>query len=445
MTRQYPLKWFFYRLFRGWYALTQRWRARFTRSGKFVQVVLLISAIIGVNTRQAVAYQITGFLAALLLLALLAGRKFKTGLRVQRFLPRYATVGVPFSYQISVQQDGKEPLAGLHVFEVNRDPRPDFAQFCHAHEPGAATRNWFDRTVGYYRWSWLIRLNSVARSEEMAVPTLPAQGSRTLAWRCLPHARGVLSLAGVALARHDPFGLCRVYRVQALPGSVLVLPRTYALPPLNLPGSLHPQPEHRVASSHKGDGDDIAGLREYRPGDARRDIHWKSFARLGVPVVKEYQADFAERHALLLDTCGAPAGVAFEEAVALAASLVGDIGRGDCLLDLLFVGEEAHCFTMGPGELQAEALLRVLAGVQACPDQTLAAALANIASRRVELSGCICILLDWDSEREQMVNQLHRLGLPLLLWLVAEVRPANCPPQVLHLQPGKIEQGLAQL
>ena len=462
---------FFYRNFRAYFRIKQRWQRRYTPAGKFVQIALLVAAIVGVNTRQAVAYQITGFLFALLLLALLGARKFRLNLRLQRHLPRYAIVGVPFSYRLQVSQmpeviagtsgtgqagtqsrltaalpaSAAAQIEGIYLFEVPHDPRPTLAQFCSVSEPGAAQRNWFDRSVGYYRWAWLVRLNSVARIAEIKVPPLLAHASLNLTHTCTPHARGVLNLAGIALARRDPFGLCRAYQILPLPGTVLVLPRTYRLPPLDLPGSLHAQPEHRASSMHSGDGEDIAGLREYRPGDALRDIHWKSFARLGSPVVKEYQAEYFERHALLLDTSGAAAGDAFEEAVALAASLVGDIGHGDCLLDLLFVGKETHCFTMGPGELQAEALLRVLAGVYACPGESLQPLLANIGSRRAELSGCVCLLLAWDFEREQMIAQLQKLGLPLLVWLVAEHRPPGCPPWIAHLQPGRIEQGLTAL
>ena len=426
----------------------------------------MIAAIIGINTRQAVAYQITGLLFALLLIALIialfSAQKLKIPLKLQRQLPRYATVGVPFSYRLTVTRvsprvspanppnpptsnnQHNRPVQDLFLFEINHDPRPDLMQFCTAHEPGAAQRNWFDRRVGFYLWSWLVRLNSVVTIPEISVPPLAA-APLTLTHQCTPHSRGVLSLDGIALARRDPFGLCRTYHIQALPGTVLVLPRTYRLPALNLPGSMHNQPEHRVSSTHNGDGEDISGVRAYRSGDALRDIHWKSFARQGVPMVKEYQAEFAERHALLLDTSGAPPGAAFEEAVALAASLVGDIGQGECLLDLLFAGNELHCFTMGPGELQAEALLRVLAGVCARPGESMQALLANIAGRRAELCGCVCILLAWDDERQQLIAQLRQQGLPLLVWLVAQQRPVDCPAWLTHLAPGQIEAGLAQL
>ena len=43
-------------------------------------------------------------------------------------------------------------------------------------------------------------------------------------------------------------------------------------------------------------------MRDYRPGDPLRRIHWKSWAKTGRPVVKEYQDEFFVRHGLILDT-----------------------------------------------------------------------------------------------------------------------------------------------
>lgn len=436
---------FFYRNFRVYFRM-RRWRERrFTPAGMFVLAALAISAVAGLNTRQVLAYQLFGFLLALLVVALLFVRPFGGRLNVVRLLPRYATVGEEVRYRLRVSHDRDVTVQGLSLLEIHHDPRPDFAQFHQAREPGADGRNRFDRVVGYYRWSWLVRRNEVAQIEEIAVPAIRPGVTLEISQRFTPRFRGTLALRGIMVARRDPLGLCRAGRTLALPGSVLVLPRTYQVPAIDLAGQRHFQPEHRISASASGDGEEISGLREYRPGDALRDIHWKSFARTGTPVVKEYQPEFFTRHALLLDTIGAPDGMAFEEAVSLAASFVGDVQAGDSLLDLLFVGKQCYCYTMGPGELQAEALVRVLAGVQPCTDETLDALHATVLSRRGELSGCICILLDWDDARRSMTQALRQSGLPLLVLLVSAAARTDVPPWVRVLEPGKIQQGLAQL
>jgi len=42
-------------------------------------------------------------------------------------------------------------------------------------------------------------------------------------------------------------------------------------------------------------------LRDYRQGDAMNQIHWKSFARHGKLIVKEYQDKYFVRIVLVLD------------------------------------------------------------------------------------------------------------------------------------------------
>src|SRR5207253_2587362 len=76
--------------------------------------------------------------------------------------------------------------------------------------------------------------------------------------------------------------------------------------------------------------------------------HWKSWARVGRPVVKEYLDEFFVRHALILDTFTGDLGdPIFEEAVSVAASVAISMQTQESLLDLMFVGPEAYCFTAG--------------------------------------------------------------------------------------------------
>src|SRR2546430_6820801 len=101
-----------------------------------------------------------------------------------------------------------------------------------------------------------------------------------------------------------------------------------------------------------------------------RRVHWRSAARVGRPVVKEYQDEFFVRHALVLDTFAERAeSDVFEEAVSVAASLACSIQTQDSLLDLLFVGPETYCFTAGRGLGHTDRMLEVLAGVRPCRDR----------------------------------------------------------------------------
>ena len=87
-----------------------------------------------------------------------------------------------------------------------------------------------------------------------------------------------------------------------------------------------------------GDSEEFVALRDYRPGDPLKRIHWRTWARIGRPVVREYQDEFFVRHALVFDTFLSAPTPAFEEAVSVAASFACTVGTQESLLDLLFVG-----------------------------------------------------------------------------------------------------------
>lgn len=67
-----------------------------------------------------------------------------------------------------------------------------------------------------------------------------------------------------------------------------ILPAPVTLPPLNLTKAMI-ESEESVASADGELTSDIKQLRDYRPGDRIRDIHWKMTARVGDVMVKEYE------------------------------------------------------------------------------------------------------------------------------------------------------------
>ena len=188
------------------------------------------------------------------------------------------------------------------------------------------------------------------------------------------------------------------------------------------------------------------GLRDYRPGDPLQRVHWKSYARVGRPVVKEYQDEFFERHALVLDTFGdEQASGAFEEAVSVAASFAYTIDTQECLLDLLFVGDASCTYTAGRGQLQPQALLEALAGAQLRPNGGFGALRESLVARRAALTSAILVLVGWDEQRSQLVQELRALGLPMLVMAVLDEPRADAPGWLRVLIPGRIREGLARL
>ena len=208
-------------------------------------------------------------------------------------------------------------------------------------------------------------------------------------------------------------------------------------------------------ASSVGDSEEFVSLRDYRPGDPLRRIHWRTWAKTGRPIVKEYQEEYFVRHALILDTFqGAPAGSVFEEAVSVAASFAATVHTQETLLDLLFIGAEAYCFTSGHGLGQSDRMLEILASVRVCQDKSFDSLLPLVLERAALLSSCICVLLNWDQSRQNLIRQLIGLGLPVkvLVILPAEAADTLAPgplegrgPDLLALKVGRIQEGLAAL
>jgi uncharacterized protein (DUF58 family) len=191
-------------------------------------------------------------------------------------------------------------------------------------------------------------------------------------------------------------------------------------------------------------------LRDYRSGDTPRRIHWKAWARTGRLVIKEYQDEFFVRHALLLDTFPAGDAAAFEAAVSLAASLVMMPRSSESLLDLMFVENRSYTFTQGRGLGAPAELLRVLATVEPSRGRFSELAEAAILCAR-RMSGGICVLLEWDQERRDLVARLRGHGIPLRVWVVtdgdAPLDPgpmASDPGNFRVVRPGELERELAR-
>jgi uncharacterized protein (DUF58 family) len=94
---------------------------------------------------------------------------------------------------------------------------------------------------------------------------------------------------------------------------------------------------------HEAAQADFHGLRPFRPGDSPRWIHWRTSARRGELMVREFEDVPGDDIVLVL----AP-GVDLEPAIAAAATIVWEWcrRRGDRLV--LLLGAEAHDGLSGP-------------------------------------------------------------------------------------------------
>jgi len=139
-----------------------------------------------------------------------------------------------------------------------------------------------------------------------------------------------------------------------------------------------------VTRPSAGIGYEVMGLRLYRPGDSPRNIHWRTVARTGQLVSKEFADETQPGVTLALDLFHHPYAASdskhtpFEWAVKVAAS-IGDYANRRGYPLTLATNDDA--LPAPAGAISWYALLQYLARVQPVGDLPLAQALARVPTQ----------------------------------------------------------------
>ncbi len=446
---------FLYRSYRFFYAW-QLWRERrFSRAGWVLFCLVGVLGLFSLETNRAMVYQAFAFLLPVMGFAVLFSLFFRSRFEVRRELPRYATAGENLTYAVYVTNNSRHRQRGLLAIENMANPCPDMEEMLTIPEPGENKRNAWDRRVMWFRFQWLIRLRKRADAGEFSL--LPMEPGATVKNRAvlMPLRRGRINLTGMTITRPDPLGLFKATARIQNRQSAIILPRRYPVPSLTLPGVRQYQPGGVAMASSVGNSQEFFSVREYRPGDPLRHIHWKSWARIGKPAIKEFQDEFFVRHALILDTFE-PNGETdvFESAVSVAASFVDAFQSQEALLDLMFVEDRAYCFSCGRGLSDTGRMLEILADVTACRDKPFESLWPIVFENAAHLSGCLCVLLGWDETRRNFVRQLQAMHLPMCVIIIKDSQsekeidpdPTHDQTAAFHvLETGSIKEGLAAI
>jgi uncharacterized protein (DUF58 family) len=425
---------------------------RFTKAGLLALVLTIMLVGLGADTTLAVAYQVAAIIGAALVVSFAWTFAKRPLFKAERVLPRFGTAGSPLQYRVRVTNPTRAAQSSLTIIEDLGDPRPTRDQFLNNPEPGEHKRNLFDRTFCFYRWMWLMEQNKLAKVAEQPLPTLAPGGASDVTLELIPQKRGLLRFEGLTVAFPDPFGFFRSFRQIPLKQSMLILPKRYYIPNLAMPGSMQYQEGGVALASSVGQSEEFVALRDYRRGDPLRHIHWKSVSKTGRLIVKEFQDEFFVRHALILDTFAVnPRLDVFEEAVSIAASFACTVRTQESLLDLMFVGPQAFCFTIGRGVGHTEQMLEILASVQPCTSKPFDDLENLVINRLTEVSGAICVFIAWDEQRREFVKQIRALGIPLLVLVVTEPNSKDLdadgltPDIFRQIEVGKAAESLATL
>lgn len=404
------LYWFYYRGARMQFWLSQRIRP----AGICALIVTTIASFLCVGQPKNSIFQLFCFCFGLLALALIWTIFRRANVSAEIKVPKYATVGEELRYSVVLKHKHRSSIRGLRLLQVPPDPRPSLLEFSKNEEPCEKQRNAYDRTIAYYRWRWLLsRHRSFSSNESESSFDLPHGKTTTVPLTLTAQKRGVYLLENLRLLMPDPLGFFQKCKpIHPSHSRLIALPKRYALPHLEMPGSSTFRIGGEETSNAIGTSGEFVGIREYRPGDSLRQIHWKSWAHTGKPMVKELEDTFYPRYALILDTFpGSSDRMIFEEMISIASSFITGLDNNDALLDLMFIAENAHMVTAGRGFERAEKLLEVLAGTQIEHNPRFDVLTSTVIQHRDHITSCLLILNGWDDERREFVRKLRSCGI----------------------------------
>lgn len=405
---------FLYRLFPLAAAASAWIEQRFSGAGRLLLGLFIASAVLGVDISQTLGYQVAALAFALLATSILLSWRWQPALRVRRILPQVVTAAQPSTYWLEITNLGTRIERDLLVHDTLRNPRLGYAEFQASRDRvGRSRTNWFDHAIGFPRWVALRRYGRGADSEMQRVPTIAPAATVRVRIETMVGRRGWLQFETIDVLRPDPLGLFRARHSLRASAALLALPQRHAIPQLQLQSERRYQRGGISLAMAVGDAQEFASLRDYRAGDARRHIHWRSFAKTGKLIVKEYQDEYFDRHALVVDTQLPAADHAlFEAVITVAASVAGGQRPRDSILDLIIAGTDMLELSAGRGLGDALHALTYLAEAQATGDTDFTAVTALLRQRIGRLASVILVLGRWDAPRRALVEELARRGLP---------------------------------
>jgi uncharacterized protein (DUF58 family) len=343
--------------------------------------VLLL--IIGVHRRINLLLLLGDLLLVMLLLNLLAAGRTLRGLHVRRRLDDWLFARTPCVEEVQVSNHDQRPRLGLCINEKGPDPS----------EP--------------------CRIDSLAAGDCVSwrrQVTLPQRGRYT--WRAVEASTGY------------PFGLVERRRLLMGEETVTVLPclgwlhrgrflrhlRDLTVQPRQGYFRQKPRPDPAAQA-------EFHGLRSYRSGDSPRLIHWRTSARRGELMVREFEDEPSDNLLVIVDpTLPAEAEHGdvsmhdqFEEMVSLVASICWEwCRRRDDRLVLATATAEPVMLDGLTGPAHARQILECLALLEGGARPAHAAVIKHLQARCLPTGSIVVVALGNSTLTDPLRRSLHR-------------------------------------
>jgi len=261
------------------------------------------------------------------------------------------------------------------------------------------------------------------RKRMVLTPYLGPRSSLEIKYRSLCSHRGKYKIGPFSLYFFDPWGIFFLKKNYYLYSEFYVYPKIFniqKLPPL-VKGNV---PWFGIETNRvSGDEHDFFGVREYKPGDPIKRIHWFSTARKNSLIVKEFQQRAFFNATIIFDldkdkNFGEGKNSVAEYTIRIAASIADYLIQRNVSLEVIAHAGEIVRLPSNKGPDHLEDILRALAVAQAESRVNLGELLSEYADGIPSNSTLIIIMLDEDWQY-----------LPALL--AAEKRDVSLIPVVL--------------
>jgi len=291
------------------------------------------------------------------------------------------------------------------------------------------------------------------RRQRARLAVLRPGATETVAARGHALARGVYTLPALRYDASFPCGFWRWGRTERHERCLSVYPHYTRLASFDVPLGNRNRQDLSTARELAREALEFHGCREFREGDMLRHVHPRSSARLGMPVVKEYQAEGRSRTAVLVDTreggllarwrAGVTREDPFEAALSLTAAIVDALAATDRVLELLVAGPQVYRFVSAGRGGYLEEVLDILAAVEPCRQEPLDQ-LEPLLLDEIRAIQSVCLILTgWDARRAALVREVGawEAGLKVVLLTASGRRVAGLPPEVVCLAARDVLRG----
>jgi len=293
-------------------------------SKRAVTVILVAFALflIAATIRSGWLYLVSSALISLVLIGLFAGRWANRRIEVDRDCPSEVFEGEPFSVRLRVRNNGSLTRNLISVQDrqfSGGGKRPGFV---------SELRRRRDMSGGMPDGDMADKGKQAEApySPTVTIESAPPRGVVETSYFMTAPRRGIYEGADLLISSGGVLGVTDVKRTLKVPSTMTVFPRVYRLEEFPFNPQASASPVESREWSRKGVGQDYYGLREYAHGDPLRHIHWKSTARHGSFIVKEYQEEFRPCAGLVIllkePACGSVDVNSMEDGLRAAASIV---------------------------------------------------------------------------------------------------------------------------